>query len=180
MDLKSFALVDTEQFDLTWVKRLHYFVVLGQRIIDTLAILFGIGIILIIGNTIRLTTESHHQEIIILKLVGTTPSFIRRLLPYPGFFYSLSGGFLAWLNCYSLMLWAVASNVEHLAATYNNHFLIISGASVQVGFEILFFSIFMGLCGSWLAIYRQEPVFKFASRLTIPKRSLHLAKKPIP
>ncbi|WP_157843669.1 FtsX-like permease family protein [Candidatus Coxiella mudrowiae] len=67
--------------------------------------LFGIGIILIIGNTIRLTTESHHQEIIILKLVGTTPSFIRRLLAYRGFFYSLSAGFLAWLNRYSLMLW---------------------------------------------------------------------------
>ncbi|MBT8506508.1 hypothetical protein B1F79_02665 [Coxiella-like endosymbiont of Rhipicephalus sanguineus] len=71
------------------------------------------------------------------------------------------------------MLWAVASPVEHLAATYNNHFLYKRHERpVQVGFEILFFSIFMGLCGSWLAIYRQEPVFKFASKLTIPKRSL--------
>lgn len=165
MDLNSFALVDTAQLHLTWVKRLHYFVVLGQRITyrHLSHFLFGIGIILIIGNTIRLTTESHHQEIIILKLVGTTPSFIRRLLAYRGFFYSLSGGFLAWLNHYSLMLWGSSSPVEHLAATYNNHFLIISGTSVQVGFEILFFSIFIGLCGSWLTIYRQEPVFKFAS-----------------
>lgn len=151
-NLKTYNLVDNAQFDLAWVKRLYYFVILGKRITDILVILFGIGIVIIIGNTIRLTTENHRQEITIFKLVGATPGFIRRPFLYCGFFYGLFGGLLS-LLIVSLMLYAVASPLANLEATYNNHFFT-NGLNLTLSFEILFFSIFIGLCGSWLAIYR--------------------------
>ncbi|ABS76647.2 ABC transporter permease [Coxiella burnetii] len=152
LNLKTLPLVDVAQLDFAWVERLHHLITLGQRITDTLAILLSVGVILIIGNTIRLTTDNYRQEITILKLVGATPSFIRRPLLYRGFFYGFLGGCVAWFLV-SILLLETTSPASLLAATYNYHY-VIHGLSIKTGVFIILISILMGLCGSWLAIYR--------------------------
>ena len=66
-DLKALPTVNVAKLDFALVKRLRYFITLGKRITYIIAILFGIGVILVIGNTIRLITNSKRQEIMILK-----------------------------------------------------------------------------------------------------------------
>ena len=150
-NLKILPLVDIAQLNFAWVERLHHLTTLAQRVTATLAILLSVGVILIIGNTMRLTADHYRQEIMILKLVGATFAFIRRPLLYHGFFYGLFGGCLAWLLV-SLLLWETASPATLLAATYNYHY-VIYGLSLKTGVTIILISIALGFCGSWLTIY---------------------------
>lgn len=152
VDLKAIPAVDFAQLDIAWVKRLYYLITIGKRVIYTIALLFGIGVILIVGNTIRLTTQNHRQEIIILKLVGATNAFIRRPLLYRGLIYGLLGGCLAWLFV-SLMLWWLSTPALRLADTYGSAFSI-QGLGPITGLSILLISGTLGFLGSWLAIRR--------------------------
>lgn len=151
-NLKTLPTVDFAQLDIAWVKRLYYLITIGKRVIYTIAILFGIGVILIVGNTIRLTTQNHRQEIMILKLVGAKNAFIRRPLLYRGLMYGLFGGCLAWLFV-SLSLWWLSSPTTHLAQTYGTVF-VIKGLSPLTGASILLISAILGFLGSWLPIRR--------------------------
>ena len=150
--LKTLVNVDAATLDMAWVKRLFYILTLGKRLTYTLAGLFGFGVILIIGNTIRLTLQAHRQEIIILKLVGATSAFIRRPLLYRGFLYGFFDGCLAWLLV-SLILWWLAMPAESLAASYGNHFAI-TGLNGKTGLEIVSLSALWGVLGSWLVVRR--------------------------
>ena len=54
LELQQLPLVDKAQLDLEWVKRLQAIMTLVQQGIDALALLFGVAVLLIVGNTIRL------------------------------------------------------------------------------------------------------------------------------
>ncbi len=150
--LKSRAEVADVQFDMTWVKRLYYIILTAQRLALLLGILFGIGVILIIGNTIRLTTQSHREEINILKLIGATSAFIRRPLLYRGFLYGLFGSFLALMLIFVMSSW-LEGPVSELARTYDIN-ISFSGPSFNEIFFIVGLSCLFGLIGSWFAIQR--------------------------
>ncbi|OGO91515.1 MAG: hypothetical protein A3F41_06390 [Coxiella sp. RIFCSPHIGHO2_12_FULL_44_14] len=149
---KKLPTVHSAEIDIAWVQRLYYLIEIGQRMTYALALLFGIGVILIVWNTIRLTTQNHHQEIIVYRLVGATPAFIRRPLLYRGFIYGLSGGCLAWLLV-ALLLWWLRHPVEYLARSYGSVFTI-QGLDVGTGLAILLISAVLGLIGSWVAVQK--------------------------
>ncbi len=60
-----------------------------------LGIVLIIILIVIIGNTIRLQTLTHKDEIEVSKLIGATDSFIQRPFIYTGLMYGLGGGLMA-------------------------------------------------------------------------------------
>ena len=150
--LQKITAVDTVQLDIAWIKRLSYLISIGNRIFYLLALLFSIGVMLIVGNTIRLTTENHRQEIIILKLVGATNGFIRRPLLYRGLMYGFFGGCVAALLV-GIMLWCLASPAQHLAQTYGSAFTL-SGLSWKIAGNILLSAALLGLFGSWAAVQK--------------------------
>jgi len=94
-ELKQSPLVDIAQLDLDWVKRLYNAIIIGQKMTNALSILFSLGIVMIIGNTLRISLLNHLQDIRVLKLIGATNSFIRRPFLYRGILYGLLGGLLA-------------------------------------------------------------------------------------
>lgn len=149
--LKQFSQVDIGQLDLAWVKRLYYIVLLGKRITYTMTVLFSIGVILIIGNTIRLTTQNHQYEIEVLQLIGATQQFIRRPLLYRGLLYGILGGAIAWLFVAIFFKWLKAP-AQALALTYNNPFLF-HGVSMQFGLSMVIISAILGLIGSLLSVH---------------------------
>lgn len=151
--LQTSTLVDSAELDMAWVERLNDITLIGKRITYTVAILFCLGVALIIGNTIRLTTQTHRQEINIFKLVGATNAFIQRPFLYRGFWYGLLGGALAWILVL-LTLWGLKSPAQQLAESYGNHF-IFRGLTLSVGIGIIILSSVMGLMGSWIVVRRQ-------------------------
>ena len=146
-------LIDVAQVDFAWIQRLYYIITIGKRITYSLALLFGLGVLLIIGNTIRLTIEHHYEEMAILKLVGATDTFIRRPILYRGLLYGVFGGTLAWLLISISLSW-LKPPAQALANSYHQNFFL-QGLTFSSGLLILACSATLGVIGAWLAAHRQ-------------------------
>ncbi len=140
------------QFDLEWVRRLDAILRLAQRGVLILALLLGIAVLLVVGNTIRLAILSRRSEIEVIKLIGGTDAFIRRPFLYAGLFQGLFGGLLAWiLVAGSLAL--LAGPVRNLAGLYGSRFELAS-LGLQAGTILLLGGATLGWLGSRLAVGR--------------------------
>jgi len=145
--------VDIAQLDLQWVKRLYVMLEIAHKGIWLIAILLGLAVLLVVGNTIRLDIQNRQEEIKVIKLIGATNAFIRRPFLYTGFWYGLSGGLLAWmLSSFSVSL--LADSVDRLAMLYTSDFQLV-GLAFSEAMSLVGFSCLLGLAGSWLAVSRQ-------------------------
>ena len=140
-ELKQNTLIDSAQLNLTWVKRLFYLLETLRNLTIAVGALFAIGLVLVVGNTIRLEMMKHEDEIYVLTLIGATRSFIRRPLLYRGLLYGGVGGIIAWILC-SCILWFLEGPATKLALSYNN-MIELHGLSIKQG-------IAMVLCGGAL------------------------------
>ena len=144
--------VQTVQIDTDWVKRLHALLDLLRRVVLLTGGLLGLGIVLVVSNTIRLDILNRRAEIEVMKLVGASDGFTRRPFLYTGIWYGLGGGLLA------LMLVVVASivlarPVAHLAFLYGSAFSL-QGLKMVTGLAVLGLSVGLSWLGSWLAATR--------------------------
>jgi len=144
--------VESVQLDLLWVKRLYQFMELGQRLVWALATLLGLAVLLIIGNTIRLSIESRRDEILVVKLVGGTDAFVRRPFLYTGIWFGLGGGLIAWLLLTVGLYW-LSGPVEQLISLYGSEF-VLSGLGVEDSLLLIFDGVVLGWLGAWLAVSR--------------------------
>jgi len=144
--------VELAQLDLQWVKRLFAMLDIAQRAIWVIASLLGIAVLLVVGNTIRLDIQNRREEIEVTKLIGGTNAFIRRPFLYTGFWYGIGGGLFAWLLT-SLSINLLDNSVAHLASLYNSGFEL-RGLSFSEAINMIGFSCFLGLAGSWIAVGR--------------------------
>lgn len=144
--------VDTVKLDTTWLARLHAIIDIGQRAIMIVAALFALGVIIIIGNTIRLDIQNRRQEIEVSKLIGATNGFIRRPFLYTGLWYGIGGGIAAWLLV-SAALWLLDDPVRYLAGLYASRFSL-QGLDAGGVFELLVAGAALGWAGSWFAVTR--------------------------
>ncbi len=115
--------VQTVQLDTEWVKRLHAMLELLRRVVLLTAGLLGVGVVLIVGNTIRLDILNRRAEIEVMKLVGASDGFARRPFLYGGVWYGLGGG-LGALILVAAATAVLARPVEHLALLYGSAFRI--------------------------------------------------------
>jgi cell division transport system permease protein len=146
-DLKP---VDLAQLDMEWVRRLSGIIELGKRGVLLLGSLLSLAILLVIGNTIRLTILSRRDEIVVTKLIGATNAFIRRPFLYTGFWYGFMGAVLAWILV-GILLGLLSDPVSKLSFLYNSQFSL-GGLDLETTAILLGSGIFLGLLGSWLAV----------------------------
>ncbi|WP_462319837.1 permease-like cell division protein FtsX [Halochromatium sp.] len=144
--------VDFVREDAQWAQRFNAIVDLLRTATALLALLLGLGALLVIGNTIRLEIENHRDEIQIMALVGATPRFARRRFLYIGAWYGLIGGTLAAMLV-TLLVWLLASEVASLAAVYHKSFNI-RGLSAAQAAMLLLGGALLGIIGSWIAVSR--------------------------
>ncbi len=87
--------VEHARIDLQWARTLASSLRLAQRV--TLIITIGLcaGLILVVGNTIRLQLLDAKDEIELSRLIGATPRYVRRPYLYFGALQGLLGGALA-------------------------------------------------------------------------------------
>lgn len=96
-ELQNLAGVEFVQLDRLWIQRLQAIIELLTAFNQVLMILVGAGLLLIVGNTIRLAIEHRRQEIQVIKLVGGSNNYIARPFLYTGLFLGLAGGLAAGL-----------------------------------------------------------------------------------
>ena len=115
--------------------------------------LFALGILVIVGNTIRLDIENRRDEIEVTKLVGGSNAFVRRPFLYNGVWYGLGGGLIAWLVV-TVAVSLLADPVERIAGLYGSRFELagldpLSAAALVAG------GIALGWLGSFIAATRE-------------------------
>jgi cell division transport system permease protein len=158
--LETMPEVDSAQYDSRWLKRLLYLLDIINRLIVILSTLLAIAVLLIIGNTIRLSIHNRRSEIEITKLFGGTDSFIQRPFLYSGLWYGVFGGIIAWLLI-TISIQMLHGPVKQLANLYASDFQLI-GLGFANSMILLASGIALGLLGSWIAVKRHlraiEPV----------------------
>ena len=145
-------LVDHVQLDMGWLRRLHEIVDLARRVVFSLGCLLGLGVLLIVGNTIRLTIENRRQEIIVVKLVGGTDAFVRRPFLYSGWWYGIGGGLLA-IVLLAVMGYWLSGPIMRLTDLYQSS-QPLSGLDVELIISVVLGSGVLGWLGAWIAVSR--------------------------
>jgi cell division transport system permease protein len=150
--IAAMADVQTVQVDTQWVMRLQSMLEIIRRVVWLASGLFGSGIVLVVGNTIRLDILNRRTEIEVMKLVGATDSFTRRPFLYGGIWYGLGGGLLALALC-AATVGLLAGPVERLAGLYGSSYRL-EGLGWARDMQVLAAATVLGWLGSWVAATR--------------------------
>ena len=147
------AEVDSVELDLVWVDRLAAILETLRRIVQVLFAMLGLGVLLIVGNTIRLGIESRREEIGIIRLFGATDAFIRRPFLYAGLWHGLTAGGVA-CTLVAAATQLAAGPVERLVALYSADFELI-GLQPWTTIVAIGAGGVLGLGGAWIAVARE-------------------------
>lgn len=150
--LEAASEVDTVSFDLAWLERLFALLALAERFVTALGGFLSLGVLLVIGNTIRLAIENRRAEIEIVKLVGGTDGFVRRPFLYLGWWYGLGGALAAWLLVQFSLLF-LSGPAGTLLASYQGNFRI-EGLGFGESLLLLLIGAGLGVIGAGLAVGR--------------------------
>ena len=140
------------ELDLEWLARLRAIVELVERGVMVLGILLALGVLLIIGNAIRVRIDIRRDEIEIGRLFGATDAFIRRPFLYSGMLLGTCGAILAWI----LVIVAISvlrTPVADLAALYASGFQL-SHLGIAGGAVLVSTGLSLGLLGAAVAVGR--------------------------
>lgn len=113
--------VEIVQLDSDWVRRFNAILDVLRRVLWIAVTVLGLGVLAVVGNTIRLEIQHRRPEIEVTKLVGGSNAFVRRPFLYTGLLYGLGGALLA-----TLIVWGgvryLDQAVAALAAQYGSRF----------------------------------------------------------
>lgn len=151
-ELSELELVDEAQLDQQWLERLYQLMQLLERLAWALAILLSVAIVLIIGNTIRLSIENRRAEILIVKLTGGTNAYVQRPFIYYGLLFGLGGGLSCMLILAAVYVW-IQPPLQALSAAYGGDFGL-QGPGLLDAILLILVSSTLGVAGAWLAVYR--------------------------
>ena len=151
-EIKALGTIDDVQIDMLWLQRLRGLTKIGQKIATALAGVLGLGVLLIIGNSIRMAIHSRRDEIVIVKLVGGTDAYVRRPFLYGGMLLGTMGSLGSSLLLY-VGFWWLGESVEHLSRLYSSEYRLL-GPSVNAFLVLLAAGAILGVLGSWIAVSR--------------------------
>lgn len=151
-DLKQLPEIELVQLDTAWVQRLEAILDGIRRGIIVAAALLAIGVMVIVGNTIRLDIQNRRDEIEVTKLVGGSDAFVRRPFLYSGVWYGLGGGVVA-LAIVALTVLVLSGPVQRITGLYGSDFRL-SGLGFDTGLALLGIGVVLGWFGSFIAATR--------------------------
>jgi cell division transport system permease protein len=151
-ELSQLSEVDVVQLDTAWVQRYLAMLDTVRRLVSMVAVLLAIGVVVIVGNTIRLDIQNRRDEIEVTKLVGGSDAFVRRPFLYCGVWYGLGGGLLAWVVVV-IAVALLAGPVQRIAGLYGSQFSL-NGLGFQGGLSLLLAGVLLGWIGSFVAATR--------------------------
>lgn len=149
-ELAALDKVDQAQLDSEWVNRLHNILRLLEAIMTALGVLLALAVMLVVINTLKLSIESRREEVVVMKLIGATDSYVRRPFLYTGLWFGLGGSLFAFWLVQVALAWMVVP-VEALAASYGSDFTLSSLGSVPT-LVLLGGGCVLGLLGAWWAV----------------------------
>lgn len=151
-ELGNLPEADILQVDTEWVQRFQAILDIIRQATAIGAVLLGVAILVIIGNTIRLDIQNRREEIEVTKLLGASNAFVRRPFLWSGFWYGLFGGLLA-IALVQYGLFLLERPVARLAGLYQSGLVVMDLTGAEM-LSILGIGVALGLTGSWFAASR--------------------------
>lgn len=148
-DLRTMNEVELVQVDTEWVRRLQAILEAMTRVVQVTAGLLGLGVLAVVGNTIRLDINGRRDEIEVTKLVGGSDAFVRRPFLYSGFLYGLAGGLTA-AGIATGATAAMTAPVQRLAELYGS-MLRLQGLAGETVLVLVGGGALLGWLGSWIS-----------------------------
>lgn len=141
--------VELVQHDAVWRERLAAWLGFGERLLWVVAALLCLGLLLVVGNTVRLEIGARREELAVLQQLGATDGFVRRPFVYLGLCYGLAAGALA-LALMAVAGLALQSPLAALLASYGGQFRL-QGIGPVGALALLALAGLAGWLGAWLA-----------------------------
>ena len=151
-DLEIIPEIDNLQYDNTWIKRLIHIIKIVKLLTFILSALLAIAVLLVIGNTIRLSIYNYRDEIEITKLFGGTDSFIQRPFLYSGVWYGIFGSIIAWFLI-AVSIQILSEPIKNLSTLYASDFNLV-GLGITNTLRLFGTGELLGLFGSWISVKR--------------------------
>ncbi len=148
--LQQLPEVELAQLDLEWLSKIYAMMDVAERAAWVLGVLLAIAVLLIVGNTVRVSIQQRRTEIEVCKLVGGTNSFIRRPFLYMGIIQGAIGGVLAIVLVSSALL-LLSGPIAQLATLYQSNFELL-GMGFQFSLLLLLGSITLAWLGSLFTV----------------------------
>jgi len=161
--LQTIDSIELVQFDHKWLQRLGRMMELGSAAVSMLILLFGLAVMVVVANTIRLDVASRVEEIEILALVGASNAFVRQPFLYTGFWYGLMGAILAVLLLGLSMLY-LDQPLALLLETYGTEFNL-RGLGAGNTSLVLASGGMLGWLGALISVQRYLRALKVGGRL---------------
>lgn len=144
--------VEIVQVDTEWVQRFATILEVLRRLLQVAAAVLGLGVLAVIGNTIRLEIQARRPEIEVTKLVGGSNAFVRRPFLYTGALYGLLGALLAWTLIAGALAF-LSGPVDELARLYGSRFTLRSPAAREI-LQLLGIGVLLGWLAAWVSTAR--------------------------
>jgi cell division transport system permease protein len=144
--------VEAVQLDTAWVNRLNAMLEAIRRGLILAAVVLALGVMVIVGNTIRLDIQNRRDEIEVTKLVGGSDAFVRRPFLYNGAWYGLGGAMIAWIITFACVA-TLQEPISRLAGLYGSSFRLVP-LGLQPSLLLLLAGALLGWLGSYVAATR--------------------------
>ena len=151
-DLNALPNVSRALADNQWMARLNQILVAGERWVLALGSAMVLGAILALANTVYLAIAARREEILVLRLIGGSPAFIRRPFLYTGLYFGAGGGLLAGVVLWALTLW-LAGPVNALFLLYDSPGQLY-GPGWRYPLVLIVLGAVLGWLASWIASAR--------------------------
>lgn len=151
-DLEQIPNVEHVLLNSDWAKRLASMLAIAKKIILFVALLLGIGLVIIIGNTIRMQILTQQDEIEVSYLIGATNSFIRTPFLYAGTLYGLFGGLIG-IAIIALSIRQLNSFITSIANLYGTDTSLAFYDASLLGI-VLLIAVAIGWLGAYLTVNR--------------------------
>ena len=138
----------------TWLERVAAASIAARRVGSILAVLFGIGALLVTATSVRLAIEGRLQELKVMKLVGASDGQVRRPFLYLGMLYGLGGGLVAAMLL-SVGITIVESPLANLLGSFDVEFGAEAFDARFVGI-LLGAGVILGVGGAVLAVRQRK------------------------
>jgi cell division transport system permease protein len=144
--------VEMVQIDSEWVMRFNAILDVMRKVLLIVAALLGLGVLAVVGNTIRLEILNRRAEIEVTKLVGGSNGFVRRPFLYTGVLYGLGGALIAW-GAIGAMVMVLSTPVLTLARLYGSQY-VLAGPGAEDTALLLGGGALLGWLGAWISANR--------------------------
>lgn len=151
-ELSALPGAESVHADSAWAERLQAMLHIGQQVVLLLTALFGLALVAIASNAIRVQILARREEIEVSRLIGATDRYIRRPFLYFGALQGATGA-LAALLILALLGMALGGPVSRLATLYGSPFRL-APLDMLEGMLVLSGAILFSWLGAWIAVNR--------------------------